>query len=296
MKFRGIIPALLTPFDEDGEVNHEAVKELVNRLVGEGIGGLFPCGSTGEWWALTQAERMGIVESVMEAAAGRVKVMVHVGAATTRFSVELARHAERAGADAISALPPTGAPLSSEAIWGHFKAIGESTRLPLYLYHMPQVYGDLITVRKFVEALDAIPTLAGVKFSSYRIDDLIHLRLEAGDRLNILSGCGEQLLSAMACGAEGSICTWYNLFPRLAGKIIELVEKNDIPGARKHEELLVAFAMLCKEKHIGNLKWLVGLRGIDVGLPRLPLPNPTPEERDALLPKLEEIGIFEWCI
>jgi len=239
---------------------------------------------------------MSIVETVLEATAGRVKVMVHVGAATTRFSVELARHAERAGADAISALPPVGTPLSSEAIWGHFKAIGESSRLPLYLYHMPQVYGDLITVGTFVEALDAIPTLAGAKFSAYRVDDLIHLRLEAGDRLNILSGCGEQLLSGLVCGAEGSICTWYNLFPRLAEKIFECVEKNDIPSARKHEEMLVGFAMLCKQKHLGYLKWLVGLRGIDVGLPRLPLPRPTPEERDALLPKLEELGILEWCI
>src|SRR3972149_2790000 len=101
MPFQGIIPALLTPFDKDDELDSKALRTLTGRLLEEGVDGLFVCGSTGEPWALTQEERMRIAEDVMEVAAGRTKVMIHVGAASTRFSVQLARHAEKAGADAI---------------------------------------------------------------------------------------------------------------------------------------------------------------------------------------------------
>jgi N-acetylneuraminate lyase len=295
-KFEGIIPALLTPFGKDDEVNYKALGQMVNRLIEQGVGGLFVCGSTAEWWALTVEERMKIVDRVMETVAGRTRVMVHVGSTATRFSVQLARHAKRAGAHAVSALPPVGGKYSNEQIWNHFQIIAQATDLPLYLYHLPQLYGELITVDKFIEATQTMPTLAGAKFSSYRIDDMIDLRIKAKGRLNIISGCGEQLLSATACGADGSICTWYNYIPRLGNKIIECVRNNDVAGARRCEEILVEFAMLVIGKHIGNMKWLITLRGIDVGVPRLPLTAPTEDEKRKLLPKIEATGIFDWCV
>ena len=101
----------------------------------------------------------------------------------------------------------------------------------MYLYHLPQVYGDQITVDAFLAALDRMPTLAGAKFSSYRIDDLIELKVKAGDRLNVLSGCSEQLMSAVGAGADGSICTWYNLVPRLGKAIVAAMEANDVATA-----------------------------------------------------------------
>ena len=293
---KGIIPALLTPYDADGSVNPAAFKPLVDRLLAAGIGGLFVCGGTGEWWLLSEDERKRVLEAALAAVAGRTKVMIHVGATSTAMSVRLARHAESAGAAAISALPPIGFPLPPECIWDHFRAIGDSCRLPLYLYHVPQAYGDLITIDKFVDALDRMPTLAGAKFSSYRIDDMINLKLKARGRLNILSGCGEQLLSAMACGAEGSICTWYNFLPRLAVQVIADVNANRVEAARGHQDLIVEFGMLCIKKHLSCLKWLVGRSGIPCGRPRLPLPDLTPAECEALLPKLEATGIFKWAL
>lgn len=295
-KFEGVIPALLTPYDKHDEVNYSAVDKMVNRLIEQGIGGLFICGSTGEWWYLSPEERMKIAEQVMTSVRGRTKVMVHVGAFSTRNAVALAKHAEKIGAHAISALPPVGASYSPAAIWDHFRAIADSSRLPLYLYHLPQLYGDLITIDKLVEAMDTMPTFAGMKFSSYRIDELIHLKLKAHGRLNILSGCGEQLLSATACGAEGSICTWYNLIPRLANEIIRHTKANRLDEAIKAEELLVNFAMIIINKHIGYMKWLVSQRGIDVGRPRSPMPAPTPDECAAILPKIKATGIWDWLI
>ncbi len=296
MAFEGIIPALLTPYDKDGRVSVPAIDALVDRLIGDGVGGLFVCGSTGEWWLLSEDERMEVAAAVVKAAAGRTKVMVHIGATATASAIRLAQHGEKIGADAISALPPIGVTYPSECIWGHFKAIGASCALPLYLYHLPQVYGDMITIDGLVEAIDEMPTLAGAKFSSYRIDDMIALKLKAAGRLNIVSGCSEQLLSAIACGAEGSICTWYNLFPRLANKVVECVNSGRIDEARECEDLIVAFGKLCVGKAIGWSKYLLGCRGIDCGTPRLPLPQITEDDLKDILPKVEATGTLDWAL
>ena len=216
--------------------------------------------------------------------------------APTCSAIALARHAEKAGAQAVSALPPTGRPYPPALIWNHFRAIAESTSLPLYLYHLPQVVGDLITVDKFLEAIETIPTIKGAKFSSYRIDDMIHLKVKAAGRLNILSGCGEQLLSAIVNGAEGSICTWYNFIPRLGHRIIECARSGQLDEARRLQDMLVEFGAQCIGNTLGNVKMLINHRGIDVGIPRRPSLPPTDEERKKVLARLQEIGIFDWSL
>ena len=296
MKFEGIIPAIVTPFDRNEEVDYAALGRATDRLVREGIGGLFACGSTGEWHVLSDGERMKVADKVIESAAGRTKVMVHVGASSTRSAIALARHAHKAGAQAVSVLPPIGRPYPPALIWEHFRAIGESTPLPLYLYHLPQLFGDLITIDKFIQAIDTMPTLSGAKFSSYRIDDMIHLKVKAQGRLNILSGCGEQLLSAVVNGAEGSICTWYNFLPRLGNRIIACAKTGELDEARKLQDLLVEFGALCIGYTLGNVKWLMTHRGLDVGIPRRPCMPPTAAEREKLLPLLTALGIFDWSL
>ena len=294
--FRGIIAALLTPFDEAGQVRHAAIKPLVSRLIDEGIAGLFVCGTTGLWWLLSTEERMDIADSALKAVEGRIKVMIHVGAHRTEDSIRLAQHAEQIGADAISALPPTGIPYPPEAVWQHFKDIGASCALPLYLYHLPQVHGDLITMDRFIEALDSIPTLAGVKFSSYQIDHLIELKIKSAGRLNILSGCTEQLLSTLVCGAQGSVCSWYNLLPRLACKISACVADSDLAQARELQHTLIKLIVDIRSKGHHLLCRLVSECGVDVGVPRKPLPRMSDEEYKRLLPDIKQSGLFDWSI
>ena len=296
MKFEGIIPALVTPYDKNSEVNYAVLGKLAERLVREPIGGIFLCGSTGEWWYLTEDERMKSLDTVLQAIGDQKKVMVHVGAFTTRASQQLARHAEKAGAAAISMLPPIGFPYPQEAIWKHFKAVADVCSLPLYLYHLPQIHGDLITVDKFIEAMDTMPTLAGAKFSSYQVNDLLALKLKAKGRFNLLSGCGEQCLSATIVGADGSICTWYNAIPRLADRIFTCARSGNIAEALRCQDLLVAFSMILINRPVGNLKAFLTHRGYDVGQPRAPLPGTSKEEWAKLLPRIEATGIMEWCI
>ena len=274
----------------------EPLGSLIERLLEQDIGGLFVCGATGEWYAMDPGERMRVAEAAVDAVRGRTRVIVHVGAFATCHATALARHAAHIGAAAVSALPPVGTALPAAAMWDHFRAIADSCGLPLYLYHMPQVYGDQITMDAFLEALDTIPTLAGVKFSSYCVRDLIDLKLKAEGRLNIISGCSEQLLSATVNGAEGSICTWYNCLPRLAGQILECIRRGDLDGAGRYQDQLVRFAVPMTGHHLSALKQLLARRGIDAGYPRRPTPHLQPDAFEILYQRLEADGILAWCI
>lgn len=294
--FSGVVPALLTPFDGGEEVDYAALVAHIARLLENGIDGLFVCGTTGLWWLLSEQERMRIVEATVASCDGSIPIMVHVGSLTTRSSVRLAQHAQQCGARAISALPPVGFPYPVDAIWAYFREIAESCELPLYLYHLPQLFGDLITMDKFIAALETIPTLAGVKFSAYQIDHLLELKIKSHGRLNILSGGAEQLLSAVSCGAEGSVCSWYNFFPRLARQIMDCVEADDLSEASRLQDLLIRAVIDIRGMGQDMLWRLVAEQGIGVGRPRKPLPRISDETYRSALSELRECGIFDWCI
>ena len=294
--FTGILPALVTPYDDAGELNVSAGTELIERLIRAGVSGLFVCGSTGEWNTLSLDERKQYAEHAVGVANGRVKVMIHSGAYATRDAVSLAKHAESIGADAISALPPQGSVYSEAEVWAYFQEIAQSVSLPLYLYHLPQTFGAQITMAALLEKLALIPNLAGLKFSSYRIDDMVRLRQEAGDRLNILSGCGEQSLSAAVCGADGFICTWYNLIPALFVKMLQAVKARDLDEAREHYDKAMLVTMAIVPYILGGVKWLLQARGIPCGPPRKPRADIPEDVRERLTKRFTEIGAWDWMV
>src|SRR5687768_1308300 len=135
-RFGGIWPAVLTPLDESGKLNLGAVEQLVELFVKQQLGGLYVLGSTGQWPLLSVAERQAAAERFVKAAAGRIPVMVHVGAVCTDDAVALARHAERIGADAVSSVAPIYYPTGPDMIFEHYRRIGAAGGLPLYLYHL----------------------------------------------------------------------------------------------------------------------------------------------------------------
>src|ERR687884_687944 len=136
--FHGVLPALVTPFTDDGEaIDTGALAALVERLVGAGVGGLVPGGSTGEFTTLTNAERRRLVEVTVEAAAGRVPVVAGTGALSTRETVELSVHAERAGAAAVMVVPPFYDPLGWRELQAHYGAVADAIDIPIMYYNLP---------------------------------------------------------------------------------------------------------------------------------------------------------------
>src|SRR5919206_1928076 len=152
--FHGVLPALITPFTEDGSaIDTQALAANVERLIGAGVAGLVPGGSTGEFTTLSNAERRLLVEATVEAAAGRVPVVAGTGALSTRETVELSVHAERAGAAAVMVVPPFYDPLSWRELRAHYTAVADAIAIPIMYYNLPSASGVTLTA----EQLRALP-------------------------------------------------------------------------------------------------------------------------------------------
>lgn len=208
----GCWPALLTPLDDAGEIRHAALEKLVDLFIRQGLGGLYIVGSTGQWPLLRNDQRQAIAERVVKVAAGRIPVMVHVGAIATDDAVALARHAEKIGADAVSCVAPVYYPAGADLTFEHYRRIGAASALPLYVYHLSLVNQVSLDAKEYVDRLLALPHIAGMKITDgdlYRFG-LIHSH--AGERLQLFSGADEVLCQAALSGAVGAIGTFYNVW------------------------------------------------------------------------------------
>ena len=214
MKLHGVMPALITPFDSDNQVSEPMLRRLVDHYARIGMHGLYVCGGTGEGILLTVEERKRVTEIVVDEARGRLAVIAHVGAVGAADAAELAAHAGPAGADAISSVPPFYYRVSTEAIFQHYSAIAERSSLPFLLYNMPASTGVTVTPEMMKRFMD-IPTVAGMKFSSYNLFQMRQiLELEPG-RMTVFSGNDEVFLAALAMGAQGAIGLTLNFMPKL---------------------------------------------------------------------------------
>jgi len=146
-------PAMLTPLDESGIPCREATERLVEVLVEQGLGGLFVLGSTGQGVLLSASERKQVAEWIVQTAAGRTPIMVHVGATTTDVAIDLARHAEQIGADAVSTVPPIYYPVDTATTLEHYRRIGAATGLPFFPYHAFFLQQSLPSAHEYAERL-----------------------------------------------------------------------------------------------------------------------------------------------
>jgi N-acetylneuraminate lyase len=283
--YSGIWPAVVTPIAADGRPALEALEQLVDRFVAEGLDGLYLTGSTGQWPLLAADERRAIVECAVRAAAGRVPVMVHVGANATDDAVTLARHAARAGADAISAVAPTYYTHAPDAVLEHYRRIGEATDLPLYVYHLSGVSGAIGHPARYVDRLLSIPHVAGMKYTERDLYTLGVIHALAGDRLCLLSGADEVLCHAVLSGASGAIGTFYNVWGAACRRARTACAAGQVVAASRF--MLVfqrVLAGLLEPFAVWTfLRAAVRLRhGVDIGLPRAPLgvaDPPWPDEK-----------------
>ena len=207
----GIWPAMLTP-TVDGGPSLAACEQLVELFAEQKLGGIYVAGSTGGWPLFSIEERKAIAERVVRAAAGRLPVMVHVGAVATADAVALAEHAARIGADAVSAVGPIYYPASPDALFEHYHRIGSATHLPFYAYHLSLVAKVNLSPREYVERLLAIPRIAGMKITDHDLYPFGLIHSAAGERLQLFSGADEVMCHAILSGATGAIGTFYNLW------------------------------------------------------------------------------------
>ena len=297
MKIEGLIAAAFTPFHEDGSLNLSMIPALVDKLVNDGLKGIFVCGSNGEGPNMTTDERMQVAEEFVKAANKRLLIIVHVGHSSIAESKILAAHAAAIGADAFSSVAAFYfKPVSVQNLVDCMSDIASAAPgLPFYYYHIPHLTGMSMDMIEFLQsAKNSIPNLAGIKYTSSTIQEYQScLNFEEG-RFDILYGLDELLLPALSVGAIGAIGSTYTFAAPLYLKTMEAFKRGDLIAAREqHAYMVEVIRILLRYPPIPGQKAIMKMLGWDLGPCRIPLTTLSQESFDKFYKELDEISFFE---
>jgi N-acetylneuraminate lyase len=298
-RLAGLIAATYTPLDSGGSFNAARVGDLVDYLIDAGVSGLYVCGSTGEGMSLSSDERKAVLEAFVKANNGRVPVIAQVGHNSLAEARQLAAHAQQSGADAISATCPSyfKVPDNETLVACMAELAAGATKLPFYYYHIPALTGSTLDILEFLElGCSTIPSLVGLKYTDTKLHEFQQcLEFDAG-RVDVVWGCDEMLLGALATGARAAIGSTYNIAAPLYRAIFQAFETSDFVEARRLQSQSVN--MISTMMHFPfhpAMKAVLSMLGMDVGGCRLPQRRLTEDEIAALRCDLEKIGFFDWC-
>jgi len=287
----GIITALVTPFTSEGELKKEAIKPLIDFQIKGGVDGVFLCGTAGLGTVMRTDQRIDMFNESVKAAKGRVKVLAHVGASSTEEALILTGEAERAGVDAVGAVPPYFMKPDEVSILNHFRAIAEATNLPVYIYNIPRQALNSVTPSMMLK-LSSIPNIRGVKDSSRDfINVLDYLRLLPKD-FSVICGTDSYIYPAMIMGAKGAITGYANGFPDVYADFLRIIKSGDNEAARRKQFEINVLRGKLQNPTLAPHYEVLRLKGLDAGVPRAPLRAMTDEERALLKKDLEGLGVL----
>ncbi|MGD0641910.1 MAG: 4-hydroxy-tetrahydrodipicolinate synthase [Roseiarcus sp.] len=276
-KFHGSMPALITPF-KDGKIDEPAFRALIDWQIASGSHGLVPCGTTGESPTLSHEEHRRVVTICIDEARGRVPVIAGAGSNNTFEAVELARHAESAGADAVLVVTPYYNKPTQEGLYQHFKAINDAIGIPIIIYNIPPrsvIDMSVDTMKRLYE----LKNIVGVKDATGDVGRISRQRHAMGPDFIQLSGEDMTALACMAVGADGCISVTANVAPELCAELMGYALKGDFAHAlRMQDRLTPLHAAIFVEPGVCGTKYALSLLGRarnEVRLPLIPVDVPT---------------------
>lgn len=295
-KIKGLIAATFAAYNADGSINLEIIPAIVEKMINDGLSGVFICGTNGEGPNLTIEERMQIAEAYVKAADRRILVLVHVGHSAIAECKKLAAHAEKIGADAISSVAAFYfKPASVSNLVNSMAEIAAAApNTPFYYYSIPTLTGVAVDMIEFLDlAEQAIPTLAGIKYTASTLHEYQACLSHKGGKFDILFGFDEMLLPALAVGAKGAIGSTYTFAAPLYLKVIELFEQGKAKEAAAMQLNSVNMVRcLVKYPPIPAQRAIMKMEGFDLGDCRLPLVPLSKADEEKFKFSLEEIDFF----
>src|SRR5688572_13176473 len=290
--FTGVGTALITPFRKDGSVDEAAVRRLVKRQIDAGIHFVSPCGTTGEAPTLSAREKLRIIELVVDEVAGRVPVLAGAGGYDTREVIELARELERVGVDGLLSVTPYYNKPTQEGLFQHYKAIAESTSLPIMLYNVPGRTGINLDVKTVVRLSD-VRNIIAVKEASANVVQMSEIIAAVREDFMLLGGDDPLTVAVMAIGGRGIVSVASNAAPAEMVQIVELAEKGDFASARRlHMWLLPFIQVNFVEANPIPVKAAMAAMGLIEEAYRLPLVSPSPAARDKIMQVLQDLKLL----
>jgi 4-hydroxy-tetrahydrodipicolinate synthase len=289
--FRGSFTALVTPF-KNGSVDEKAFRELVEWQIGEGTKGLVPVGTTGESPTLSHQEHNNVVEWCVEQARGRVPVVAGAGSNSTKEAIDLAQHAEKAGADAVLIVTPYYNKPTQEGLYQHFKAINDAIGIPIIIYNIPPRSVIDMSVET-MKRLSELKNIAGVKDATANVVRVSQQRAAMGPDFNQLSGEDATALGFMAHGGHGCISVTSNVAPRLCAEFQGFCLKGDYAGALKlQDKLMPLHTALFIETNPAPAKYALSLLGKCAEAVRLPMVPVAEKTRAAVREAMVHAGLI----
>lgn len=278
MEIKGIITAMVTPFDENQKLNLMAAKELVNKLIDAGVDGLFILGSNGEFHMLNDEEKLKLAKTVIQTANHRIPVYVGTGGNNTNQVIELSKKMEALGADALSVITPYFIVPSQHEIIQHYKAVAASVSIPIILYNIPKSTGINLEPEVIAE-LAKVKNIIAVKDSSGKLDNMKkYIELTKNEEFVVVTGSDSLILSALKIGAVGAIAATSNLITKQDISIYKNFMAGNLEAATKSQQDIEELRNVL---HLGTvpsvLKKAISIAGIPVGNARYPVLPPNDE-------------------
>ncbi|WP_409270019.1 dihydrodipicolinate synthase family protein [Neobacillus sp. SCS-31] len=290
-KFKGIIPAFYASYDEAGDVSEARTKALCSYLYDKGVQGLYVGGSSGECIYQNLEERKATLKYVAESMKGKLVLIAHVGAPSTRESVELAKYAEDLGYDALSAIPPIYFKLPESSIYKYWTSIMDATALPFIIYNIPQTTGYNLSLNLFGKLIENKKVI-GVKNSSMPALDIERFKAAGGENFIVFNGPDEQYVAGRLIGADAGIGGTYAAMPELYLKAEQYVSTGNFSKARSIQrdinDLIIALCSLNGNMY-SAIKEVLKLRGVNVGSVREPLEPVTGDDLETKIPVIRDM-------
>jgi 4-hydroxy-tetrahydrodipicolinate synthase len=294
--FTGVGTALVTPFTKSGELDDAAVRRLARRQIDAGIHFLCPCGTTGESPTLTGAERLRIVEIVVEEANGKVPVLAGAGGYDTKELIHAAAEMATRGVSGFLSVTPYYNKPTQEGLYQHYRAFAESTPLPIIVYNVPGRTGVNVEVATLAR-LAGISNIVGVKEASGNVPQMCEICRAVPDDFLVLSGDDALTLPLMAIGGHGIISVASNEMPGEMVEMVEAAERNDFAAARKvHARILPLMTANFVESNPGPVKAAMAAMGLIEETYRLPMVSPKAESKQKIVQALKELGLLKGAL
>jgi 4-hydroxy-tetrahydrodipicolinate synthase len=290
--FKGVFTALVTPFTESGDLDEQALRDLVDFQIENKVHGLVPMGTTGESPTVSHEEHNKIIDIVIDQTRDRVPVIAGAGSNSTAEAIRLTKHAKQAGAAATLQVAPYYNKPTQEGFHRHFLAIADEVDLPLIVYNIPGRSGKNIENSTTLK-LAQHKNIVGVKEASGDISQIMDLILHKPDDFCVLSGDDNLIFSIMALGGHGVISVASNLVPQKMSAFVELALQGNWVEARKaHFELLPLFKAIFIETNPIPIKAALALKGMLQEHYRLPMCPMQPDNKNKLKRVLQELGLL----
>lgn len=289
----GVIVPTVTPMTDDGAINPDIVKPLVDYLIAQGVAGLFPLGTTGEGPLLTTSERKTIAEATVRATDGRVPVIIHTGAITTTETIDLTAHAKSIGADAVAVVAPYYFGHTNAGLMAHFEAVLAAVPdMPMYLYNFPGVSNNTLSRDVVTRLAKRHEMVVGLKDSSGDLQTLFASRHLHDGAFNTAVGPDELILAAVSMGVNASVSGHANLVPEVVVPLYQAAAVGNREDAQAYQRQLNQISnVLSSGVWLPMMKAILNQRGLPVGHVRRPLLAPTDDSIQTVLRQLSALRI-----